>query len=105
MITEKHTFVTDCDGKEFKTRDAAEDHEVEYPKIQELKEALQTIHDFCKWFKSEKTDACCSNTFKCPLYSLCSKLGCSGCPTFDKVPFTVRVDNLKRTIPNTVKKR
>lgn len=105
MITEKHTFVTDCDGKEFKTRDAAEDHEVEYPKIQELKEALQTIHDFCKWFKSEKTDACCSNTFKCPLYSLCSKLGCSGCPTFDKVPFTVRVDNLKRTMPNAVKKR
>lgn len=104
MITEKHTFVTDCDGKEFKTRDAAEDHEVEYPKIQGLKEALQTIHDFCKWFKSEKTDACCSNTFKCPLYSLCSKLGCSGCPTFDKVPFTVRVDNLKRTMPNTVKK-
>ncbi len=104
MITEKHTFVTDCDDKEFKTRDAAEDHEVEYDKIKELKEALQTIHDFCKWFRNEKTDACCDYTFKCPLYDLCSKLGCSGCSTFDKIPFTVRVDNLKRTMPNTVKK-
>lgn len=104
MITEKHTFVTDRDGKEFKTRDAAEDHEIEYDKIQELKEALQTIHDFCKWFKSEKTEACHSNAFKCPLYDLCSKLGCVGYPTFDKTPFTVRVDNLQRTMPNTVKR-
>lgn len=104
MITEKHTFVTDRDGNEFKTRDAAESHEIEYDKIQELKGALQTIHDFCKWFKSEKTEACFSYEFKCPLYNLCSKLGCSGCSTFDKTPFTVRVDNLKRTMPNTVKR-
>ena len=105
MITEKHTFVTDCDGKEFKTRDAAEAHEIEYDKIQELKEALQTIHDFCKWFRNEKTQSCDNNSFRCPLYNFCSKLGCSGYPTFGKTSFTVRVDNLKRTMPNTVKKR
>ena len=104
MITEKTIYVTE-DGKNFSTREAAEMHEEEFPKIEELKDALETIHDFCKWFKNEKTEACQNNEFKCPLYNLCSKLGCSGYPTFDKTPFTIHVDNLKRTMPNTVNRR
>lgn len=73
MITEKTVYVTD-DGKKFSTRKAAEKHEEEFPKIMELKEALQTIYNFCKWFRKERTDAtdeCITYNTKCPLYDRC----------------------------------
>ena len=102
MITEKRTFVTDYDGKEFKTRDAAEKHEEELPKIKELKEALQTIHDFCRWFRKERTDAtdeCITYNTKCPLYDRCKKYDLTG---RDNFKFRNEIDNIRCTMPDTI---
>ena len=101
MITEKTVYFTD-DGKKFSTRKAAEKHEEEYPKIQELKDAFQTIHDFCKWFRKERTDAtddCITNITKCPLYYRCKKHDFTG---RDNFKFRNEIDNIRCTMPDTL---
>ncbi len=101
MITEKTVYVTE-DGKKFSTRKAAEKHEEELPKIKELKEALQTIHDFCKWFRKERIgsqDECITYNTKCPFYDRCKKHDFTG---KDNFKFRNEIDNIRRSMPDTI---